>query len=83
MTQGQSIQFELYDQDGTLVARASKSVPANGHAALFVSQLEWDSAPDWTQFEGIIKASAASDFAATMILVAPNQLATLPVTPIQ
>lgn len=71
---------ELLDPSGNLLANAVFSVPPNGHAALFVTQLDWDPVVDFTDFSGILRVSSRGlRFAATALLTRPSQLASLPV----
>jgi hypothetical protein len=81
--QAVNVQFELRDQQGTLVARASQSLSPRGHKAVMLDQLAWDANVNWSSFSGTLTMTAGTEFGATVILLAPNQYATLPVTEMQ
>ncbi len=80
--QGITIDLELLDTEGQIVATSQVSLPTMGHTAQFVTQIPWDPAVDFSDFRGTVRATAPGLTAATMIQVRqPAQFATLPVTP--
>ncbi|HEY3132277.1 MAG TPA: hypothetical protein VGL91_22670 [Acidobacteriota bacterium] len=77
--QSQAVQLELRDQQGKLMARSSVALGAHSHIAKFLTELQWDSPVDFSNFAGTLMATGLSDFAATVIRVSPGQFATMPV----
>ena len=76
----QTIQLELRDQQGNLLATSSQPLGANAHVAKFVTQYTWDTPPDFSDFTGTLTATGTASFAATLIRQSPEELATLPVS---
>ncbi len=76
-----TVDMELLDRDGNLLATARVILAAMGHLASFVNQFEWDSPIDFSSFQGILRAAATGNIAATVIQTRPGQLATMPVAP--
>ena len=74
-----TIDLQLRDSQGTLVASADVPLGAKDHSSRFVDELDWDSPPDFADFSGSIRASARSQFAATVIRQSEGEFATLPV----
>ena len=79
-----SVDLQLIDQDGKLLARATLTIPMMGHLALFFNQISWQPEPDVTLdlsvFEGLIKGTTTGgQIAATVIQTRPNQFITMPV----
>ncbi len=77
----QSIGVELRDEFGSVVATTDLSLPPKAQTAQFITEFEWDSSPDLSDFLGTVTVSGPADFAATVILVTEDEFATLPVTP--
>lgn len=75
----QTIQLELRDQQGTVVARANAVLGAKSHLALFVTELKWDVPPDFSNLSGTLSATGTSELGATVIRLSPGEFATLPV----
>ncbi len=79
-----SLPVGLYDVDNKLLASASLDLPAHGHQALFVDQIEWEVAPagvlELSSFRGILKAGKGK-VAATVIQTRTGEFATQPVAP--
>ena len=75
------IDLELFDLDGNRLATAQLELDGMGHRSLFVNELVWNPMIDFSQFQGILKASAAGRIAATVIQTNPGQFATMPVVP--
>jgi len=80
------VSMELFNGAGLKLATVELSgenaIAPNGHKAVFVTELDWAPTVDWTAFNGYIRATTSGPVAATILLVRPHQLATLPVAPI-
>ncbi len=76
-----SLTLELLDEDGVVVSESSLELPPFGHAALFVTQLDWDPAVDFSDRRGALRVASNGPVAATMIQTRPGQFATFPVAP--
>ena len=77
-----TLSFQLYDSGGSLLATATVvTLPAMGQTALFVTELEWDSVVDFSDFIGLLKVTSSGKIAALIIQTRPGQFATMPVTP--
>ncbi|MGI8784554.1 MAG: SBBP repeat-containing protein [Acidobacteriota bacterium] len=76
--QAQTINFELWDSQGTLRARAGLTLGSKAHLARFVTELPWDTPPNFANFFGTLKVVGTSEFAATAIRLGHGGLATLP-----
>ncbi len=79
-----SVDLQLIDQDGKLLATATLTIPMMGHLALFFNQIGWEPEPgvilDLSAFEGLIKGTTTGgQIAATVIQTRPNQFITMPV----
>ena len=77
-----TLDLQLGDRDGAVLASAAAVLPGMGHLAAFLSDFEWSTAVDFSDFEGILKVTADGSIAATAIQTRPGQFATLPVVPI-
>ncbi|MDA2928492.1 SBBP repeat-containing protein [Acidobacteria bacterium AH-259-O06] len=75
----QTIDLELLDGTGQVVARVKQPLKPKGHIARFLTEFQWDSPPDFSKFVGTLSATSNEDFAATVILVTSDEFATLPV----
>ena len=73
--------LELMSADGTSLATAKISLGANGHRALFVSEINWDKPVDLTSFQGLLSVTAAGRFSGTVLQTASSSFATMPVAP--
>ena len=73
------VSLELGDDNGNLLATAREPLPGRGHFARFVNEFDWDPAIDFTNFQGLLKARAPQDVAATVIQTRTGEFATLPV----
>jgi|GEM_PF-2445295 len=77
-----TIMLELLDAEGVVQARTGVNIPALGKIARFVDEMAWDSAVDFSGFDGSVRL-AGSGLAAVMIqsrlVDGVSQLATLPV----
>ena len=77
-----NLDLQLCDRDGAVLASAAAVLPGMGHVATFVSDFEWSTAVDFSDFEGTLKVTADGLIAATAMQTRPGQFATLPVVPI-
>jgi len=79
-----NLTFELFRQNNTLLATGSPlSVRRDGHRALFLSEIQWSPAVDFSNFAGILKVKGPSGLAAMVLRVqySPLELAAMPVAP--
>lgn len=80
-----TLQLRLLDAQNNLLATAELTLPGMGHRALFVNQLDWEAEPgvnlDFSNFNGLLRASTSGDAAATVIQTRPGVFATQPVVP--
>lgn len=76
-----TLDLQLLDADGNLLATAQSVLTAMGHEALFVTEMDWDNPVDLNEFIGLLKVTTDGRVAATVIQSRPGQLATLPVSP--
>ena len=77
-----SLDLQLCDRDGAVLASAAAMLPGMGHLATFLSEFAWSPAVDFSDFEGTLKVTADGSIAATVIQTRPGQFATLPVVPL-
>ena len=80
-----TLDAELLDNDGNVVAEAQIQLPGMGHDSFFVTDIEsipWDTPPDFASFEGTLRIRTPGRISAIMIQTRPDQFATLPVTPL-
>ena len=80
-----TVNLELRNPDGDLLASASITLAGMGHQALLVDEIAWTPEPgvsfDFTDFEGLVKAStSAGGVAATVIQTRPQEFVTMPVS---
>jgi hypothetical protein len=73
--------LQLHNQAGVQLASAQAPLPARGHKALFLDEINWSPQVNTTNFEGILRVKSTGKVAATVIQARPNQFATLPVIP--
>ncbi len=79
-----NLTFELFRQNNTLLATGSPmSLARDGHRALFLSEIQWSPAVDFSNFSGILRVTAPETLAAMVLRVqtAPLELAAMPVAP--
>ena len=77
-----SLDLQLCDREGAVLASAAAVLPGMGHLAAFLSEFAWSPALDVSDFEGTLKVTADGLIAATVIQTRPGQFATLPVVPL-
>ena len=74
------LQARLCDSAGKLLASAAPvDLPAQGQMALFVTEFDWDSPIDFSDFKGVLKVTADGRTAAAVLQTRPGQFASLPV----
>ena len=77
-----TLDLTLRDATGGQVARAQVEMAAGGHWARFLHEIEWDVAPDLSDFEGILEVdSGGAEIAASVLQTRLGQFATMPVAP--
>lgn len=83
-TTDQTIQVELLNPNGQIVATGTLSIKPAGHVARFVGDPEfnWTVPPSLT-FQGTLRVTATGQIAATVIRQSPAEFATLPVAALQ
>ena len=79
-----SVDLQLIDKDGSLLARATVTIPPMGHLARFFNDIPWQPEPgvtlDLSAFEGLIKGTTTSGrIAATVIQAQTSEFVTMPV----
>lgn len=73
---------EIRGASGAVLATSAPfSLPARGHRAIFVSQLDWNASIDFNAgLRAVLSVrSLGGNYSAVVLLVRPGQLATLPV----
>ena len=77
--QAMSLTLELLDTEGALKASASASLPPGGHLARFLHEFSWQpAAPDLTSFRGLLRITPSGRISATVLLIRPGRLVSLP-----
>ncbi len=74
-----TVALGLCDSDGNELATGELTLAALGHRALFVNEINWSAAVDFSSFQGLLKAAVETPIAATVIQTRPGQFATQPV----
>lgn len=77
--QSQTLRLTLRDANGQVVSRAELALPIRGQLARFVTEIPWDTPPDFGTFAGSLSVAGTAPLAATVILVTPGEFATQPV----
>ncbi len=78
-----TLDLTLLDSTGTSLARASKILVAKGHAAFFLTEVDWDAPVDLWAFTGTLVVTSSQPVAATVLQTRPGEFATLPVAPLE
>ena len=82
-TDAVTVELELLDPEGVVLATTEVDIPAFGKIARFVDEMEWDNAIDFSDFSGTVRTFAGTPLAAAMVQLrfvqGVPQLATLPV----
>ncbi len=78
-----SLQMRLLDTGGAVLAAASDQLPANGHKALFVTEIDWDTPIDFSDFIGILRVTSTEAVTATVVQTRADELVTMPVAGLQ
>jgi hypothetical protein len=80
---GVAVELELLDPEGVVVATTEVALPAFGKLSLFVDEMEWDNAVDFSNFSGSVRTVTETGLGAIMIqnrlVNGGSQFATLPV----
>ncbi|HEY2934870.1 MAG TPA: hypothetical protein VGK99_24305 [Acidobacteriota bacterium] len=78
--------FQLADTDGRQFATArldgANAIAAGGHRALFLSQLPWTPALNFSNLQAVLRVTTNGRVAGTVVQVTPSEYATLPVVPL-
>ena len=74
-----ALELTLLDADGAMLATAADQLDPNGHKALFVSEVEWDPAQNFSDFLGILQVTSPEPITATVVQVRGDELITMPV----
>ena len=78
-----SLQMTLLDTGGAVLATASDELPPNGHKALFVTEINWDTPVDFSDFIGILRVTCSEPVTATVVQTRADELVTMPVAGLQ
>ena len=78
-----SLQMTLLDTGGAVLATASDQLPPNGHKALFVTEINWDTPVDFSDFIGILRVTCSEPVTATVVQTRADELVTMPVAGLQ
>jgi hypothetical protein len=78
-----ALDFTLLEGGGSTIAEASDILPAQGHDALFVTDIQWDAPVDFSDFSGTLVVTSSQPLTATVIQTLPGEFVTLPVAPLQ
>ena len=82
--EGQGIlEMTLLDTAGAVLATASDQLPPNGHKALFVTEIDWDRAVDFSDFIGTLQVTSSEPVTATVVQTRADELVTMPVAGLQ
>lgn len=79
-----TLDLELLDAGGQVVATARVELPPMGQMAVFVDEIErlpWDRPVDFSDFQGTARVLSDGKVAATVVQTRPGQFATQPVAP--
>lgn len=79
----QTVELELRNQQGTVVARSNLKLGAQSHLAKFVTEIKWDRKPDFSDFTGVLFAAGTAELTATVLQTRPSELVVIPVVPIE
>ena len=79
-----TVDLQLFDKDGNLLATATLTIPTIGKRALFFDEISWQPEPgvtlDLSTFEGLIKGTTTGgEIAATVIQTRTGEFVTMPV----
>jgi len=79
-----TLNFELLRLNNSVQATGlALPLPGDGHLALFLNEIVWSPAVDFSTFSGILRVTSSGNLAATVLRVqaASSELATMPVAP--
>ena len=74
-----TLQLELCDEDRNVLATAQVVLAAGAQLARFVTELAWDTPPNFASFSGLLKAAFTGRLAAIVIQTRGKQFATMPI----
>jgi hypothetical protein len=74
----QTVDLTLRDDQGMTVAQATAELPAVGQLARFLTELDWDTPPDFSDLSGTLTIEGTGQLAAVAILTTGKEYATLP-----
>ena len=74
-----TLEMTLLDAGGAELASASDQLPPNGHKALFVTEIDWDTPVDFSDFIGILQVTSSEPVTATVVQTRADELVTMPV----
>ena len=78
-----SLEMTLLDVAGAVLATASDQLPPNGHKALFVTEIDWDTPLDFSDFIGTLQVTCSEPVTATVVQTRADELVTMPVAGLQ
>jgi len=78
-----TLDLTLLNGGGNAIAHATDQVTAQGHAALFVTEVPWDTAVDFSAFSGTLVVTSSEPIAGTVLQTRPGEFVTLPVAPLE
>ena len=78
-----SLEMTLLDVGGAVLATASDQLPPNGHKALFVTEIGWDTPLDFSDFIGTLQVTSSEPVTATVVQTRADELVTMPVAGLQ
>lgn len=74
-----TVNLELLGMENNPVATASEVLASNGHLARFLPEIKWVPGVDFTNFNGLIRATTSGRLGATVLQFRPGEFATMPV----
>jgi hypothetical protein len=77
-----TVSLTLLNRDGEQLAVAQIVLPGMGHLSSFLDEadkIQWSQQVDFSDFEGVLRATATGKIAATVVQTRPGQFATMPV----
>ncbi len=77
------LELTLLNAIGNTMAHASQDLVSQGHAAFFLTEINWDAAVDLSDFQGTLAVTASQPVTATVLQTRPGEFVTLPVTALQ
>ncbi len=78
-----SLDLTLLDAEGVILATASDTFPAQGHGAVFVDEIGWEPAVDFSEFSGTLVVTGEQPLTGTVLQTLPGEFMTMPVASLQ